>query len=125
MDASFKHPFFVSKDFPLHRHFLHQPIAIIPFRILIRDVWTLAFLHGDKAATTCVVLKRHYTLLTQMTELHFLHMYSGDTPCPVTLNGDTEIGLVEEGGGAADIVHRRDGELLGERVTFHLGGVGG
>ena len=64
MDACIKHPFFVSKDFPLHRDFLHQPIAIIPFRILIRNVRTLAFLHGDKAATTCIVLKRRYTRLT-------------------------------------------------------------
>ena len=125
MDASFKHPFFVSKDFPLHRDFLHQPIAIIPLRILIRNVRTLAFLHGDKTATTCIVLKRRYTRLTQMTELHFLHMYPGDTPCPVTLNGKTEIGLVEEGGGAADVVHGRDGELLGQWIAFHLGGVGG
>ena len=125
MDASFKHPFFVSKDLPLHRHFLRQPIAIIPLRVLIRYIRTLAFLHGDKTATTRIVLKRRYPRLTQMTEFHFLHMHSGDTPCPVTLNGDTEISFVEEGGGAADVVHRRDGELLGERVTLHLGGVGG
>ena len=116
-------PFFVSKDFPLLRHFLSQPITIIPFRVLIRYIWTLAFLHGNKAATTCIVLKRRYPRLTEMTELHFLHMYSGDTPCSVTLDGDTEISLVEEGGGATDVVHGRDGELLGQRVTFHLGGV--
>ena len=125
MDACIKHPFFVSKDLPLHRDFLRQPITIIPLRILIRNIRRLAFLHGDKTATTCIVLKRRYTRLTQMTELHFLHMHSGDTPCPVTLDSDTEIGLVEEGGGAADVVHRRDGELFGERVAFHLGGVSG
>ena len=113
----------LESDFPLLRHFLRQPIAIIPFRILIRNVRTLAFLHGDKTATTCIVLKRRYPRLTQVSELHFLHMYPGDTPCPVTLDSDTEISFVEEGGGAADVVHRRDGELLGKRVTFHLGGV--
>ena len=79
----------------------------------------------EQSGHTCIVLKRRYPRLTEMTELHFLHMYSGDTPCPVALDGDTEIGLIEEGGGAADVVHGRDGELLGQRVTFHLGGVGG
>ena len=123
MDACIKHPFFVSKDLPLHRDFLHQPITIITFRILIRYVLTLAFLHGNKAATTRIVLKGRYTRLTEMAELYFLHMYSGDTPCPVTLDGDTEISFVEEGGGAAEVVHGWDGELLGERVTLHLGGV--
>ena len=125
MDALFKHPFFVSKDFPLHRQFLRQPIAIIPLRVLIRDVRTLAFLHRDKTTTTRIVLEGGYTRLTQVTELHFLHMYSGDTPCPITLNGDTEVGLVEESGRTADIVHRRDGELFGERIALHLGGVSG
>ena len=109
----------------LFRQFLRQPIAIIPFRILIRNIRCLAFLHGNKATATRIVLKRRYPRLTQMSELHFLHMYSGNTPCPVTFYGDTEIGLVEESCGAADVIHRRDGELFGERVAFHLGGVSG
>ena len=47
-----KHPFCVSKDFTLHRHFLRQPITIIPFRILIGDTRSLAFLHGNKTIAT-------------------------------------------------------------------------
>ena len=58
-----------------------------------------------------------------MTELHLLHMNPCYSLCSITLNGEAKIRLVEEGGGTTDIVHGRYGELLRQRVTFHLGGV--
>ena len=71
-----------------------------------------------------VVLERSHTGIAQMTELHLLHVNPGHTLRAVALDGQTEIGLVEEGGGTADVVHGGHGELSAHGVLLHLGGVG-
>ena len=72
-----------------------------------------------------VVLERSHARITQMSELHFLYMDTGNPLRAVTLDGQAEIGLVEKGGRAADVVHGGYGKLAAHGIFLHLGGVRG
>ena len=82
-------------DIPLLRLLHPQPIAIIPNHLLAWQVSRLAFLEVHEAAVVRVVLEGSYARLTQVAELHLLHVHPGHALRAVALDGDTEVRLVE------------------------------
>ena len=85
------------EQFLLSRNFLSQPIAVVIIRDDVRNIGRRPFLDGDETAVVGIVLERRDTGISEVTELHLLHMYPRHFLGTVALDGDAEVGLVEEG----------------------------
>ena len=107
------------------RDTLPQPVAVVPGNLRVGEVGSGRLVEGNETAAVRVVAERGRAGIAQVTELHLLHMHPCYPTLAVAFHCQAEVGLVEEGGTPADVVHRRHGELLRERVLFQLGGVGG